>query len=127
MNSIAQTESTLAVPAAPLIEPCSAPAADAPRAPLGGFPDPAAAQRQADRAAAARLAALIPKQRLEDLKKHIVAHALDEAREAILAAAVAGRRASFWSGWRHGLVWGIPIGSLAIVAAAAAGLHWAAA
>ncbi|KQU80262.1 MULTISPECIES: hypothetical protein [unclassified Rhizobacter] len=93
----------------------------------GGFPDAAAAQRQADRAAAARLTyeARLSRERREQARTtRVAAFAREEGRAEAAAQIDAQRRAGFWSGWRWGLVCGFPVSGLFFIAVISAGAQW---
>jgi hypothetical protein len=128
MNAIAQMESSLAASTAVRVGQLliQSPAA---RFHLlaGGFPDAAATQRQAERAAAARLtyeARLARERKEHDRLMHVAALAREEGRVQGAAQAATQRRASFWSGWRWGLACGFPVSGLFFIAVISAGVHW---
>src|SRR4051794_30290075 len=127
MNAIAQMESPLAASTAVRVEQLL-PQSPAARSDIltGGFPDPGAAQRQADRAAAARLTyeARLARERRERVRfMHVAALAREEGRVEGAAQAATQRHASFWSGWRWGFACGFPFSGLFFIAVISAGVH----
>jgi hypothetical protein len=93
----------------------------------GGFPDAAAAQRHADRAAAARLtyeARLERERKLRDRLLHQVVIARSEGRAEGSTHALAQRQVGFLSGLRWGLAFGFPIGGVFFAAVVWIGMHW---
>jgi len=93
----------------------------------GDFPAAAAAQRHADRAAAARMTyeARLTRERKEQHRlAHVAALAREEGRAESAAQIAAQRRAGFWSGWRWGLVCGFPVSGLFFIAVISAGTQW---
>jgi hypothetical protein len=112
MNAIAQMESSLVASTSVRVEQLliQSPAA---RAELlaGGFPDAATAQRQADRAAAARLtyeARLARERKERDRLMHVAALAREEGRVEGAAHAASG----------------FPVSGLLIITVIWAGMHW---
>jgi hypothetical protein len=125
MNAIAQAESLLVASSATRTE---RPFARPPEDPLeAGFPDTAAAQRHADRAAAARLtyeARLERERKLRDRLLHQVAIARSEGRAEGADHALAQRRVGFLSGLHWGLAFGFPIGGVFFTAVVWIGMNW---
>jgi hypothetical protein len=76
-------------------------------------------------------AALLPDEDLQGFltkfRKSLVHESLPWVGDVIGTEILEIGRTKFWVGWRWGLVWGVPIGSLVALAAVATGVHWAAA
>jgi hypothetical protein len=125
MNTIAQTDSVAAAPAAMRHEQLASPTPEA--QPTFAFTP----QRIASLRATFESAALLPDEELhvflEKFREHLLHENIPWMGEVIGSEIREIGHTRYRIGWRKGLALGIPIGSMVALLAVAAGVHWAAA